>query len=216
MERICEPELMEGLEQARAYGAADFSATDQALVERLAELLGPSGQLEPLRIVDLGCGPGNISFRLVERFARAQVLGLDGAAAMLDLAAEGLDRHPDWRPRLSFRSALLPLGPGLAQELAGGAGAGFGAGAGAGASATTGGGTLRGGASVTALAAGSTAGSPQGRGSPAGSRTGAGSLVTGRSSRTSPGATGSSGVRSAKYWVSPRRGSSSTSVAPYL
>lgn len=126
MERICEPELMEGLEQARAYGAADFSATDQALVERLAELLGPTGQLEPLRIVDLGCGPGNISFRLVERFARAQVLGLDGAAAMLDLAAEGLDRHPDWRPRLSFRSALLPLGPGLAQELAGGAGAGFG------------------------------------------------------------------------------------------
>jgi trans-aconitate methyltransferase len=117
---------MEGLEQARAYGAADFSATDQALVERLAELLGPAGQLEPLRIVDLGCGPGNISFRLVERFARAQVLGLDGAAAMLDLAAEGLDRHPDWRPRLSFRSALLPLGPGLAQELAGGAGAGFG------------------------------------------------------------------------------------------
>lgn len=126
MERICEPELMEGLEQARAYGAADFSATDQALVERLAELLGPAGQLEPLRIVDLGCGPGNISFRLVERFARAQVLGLDGAAAMLDLAAEGLDRHPDWRPRLSFRSALLPLGPGLAQELTGGAGAGFG------------------------------------------------------------------------------------------
>ena len=132
MERICEPELMEGLDQAQAYGAADFSATDQALVERLAALLGPAGELQPLRIVDLGCGPGNISFRLVERFPRAQVLGLDGAAAMLDLAAEGLDRHPDWRPRLSFRSALLPLGPGLAQELAGGVGVGCGVGGGAG------------------------------------------------------------------------------------
>ena len=121
---------MEGLDQAQAYGAADFSATDQALVERLAALLGPAGELQPLRIVDLGCGPGNISFRLVERFPRAQVLGLDGAAAMLDLAAEGLDRHPGWRPRLSFRSALLPLGPGLAQELAGGCGVGGGGGAG--------------------------------------------------------------------------------------
>jgi len=130
MERICEPELMEGLDQAQAYGAADFSATDQALVERLAALLGPAGELQALRIVDLGCGPGNISFRLVERFPRAQVLGLDGAAAMLDLAAEGLDRHPDWRPRLSFRSALLPLGPGLAQELAGGGDGGVGGGAG--------------------------------------------------------------------------------------
>ena len=43
MERICEPELMEGLAQAQAYGAADFSATDQSLVERLAELLAEIG-----------------------------------------------------------------------------------------------------------------------------------------------------------------------------
>ena len=125
MERVCEPELMEGLAQAQAYGAADFSAPDQALVERLAELVGDAGGGQPLRMVDLGCGPGNISFRLVDRFPQAQVLGLDGSAAMLDLAAQGLERHPHWRPRLTFCSALLPLGPGLAAHLAGGVGAGF-------------------------------------------------------------------------------------------
>jgi trans-aconitate methyltransferase len=116
---------MEGLAQAQAYGAADFSATDQALVERLAELVGPAGGGQPLRIVDLGCGPGNISFRLVDRFPQAQVLGLDGSAAMVDLAAQGLERHPHWRTRWTFRLALLPLDPGLAEHLAGGVGAGF-------------------------------------------------------------------------------------------
>lgn len=126
MERVCEPELMEGLAQAQAYGAADFRATDQALVERLAELLGPACQDQPLRIVDLGCGPGNISFRLVDRFPQAQVLGLDGAAAMLDLAVQGLERYPHGRHRLTFRSAVLPLAPGLVESLAGGVGAGFG------------------------------------------------------------------------------------------
>ena len=59
---------MEGLAQAQAYGAADFSAPDQDLVERLAELVGAAGGGQPLRMVDLGCGPGNISFRLVDRF----------------------------------------------------------------------------------------------------------------------------------------------------
>jgi len=126
MQRTCEPELMEGLDQARAYGAADFSATDQAFVERLAELVGAAGAGQPLRIVDLGCGPGNISFRLVDRFPQAQVVGLDGSAAMLDLATQGLERHPHWTSRLTFRRVLLPLDPGLAEHLAGGGGAGFG------------------------------------------------------------------------------------------
>ena len=126
MERICEPELMDDVAQAQAYGAADFSAGDQALVERLVQLLGPAGLEQPLRIVDLGCGPGNISFRLVDRFPQAHVLGLDGAAAMLDLAEQTLERHPHWRQRLCFRPALLPLAPGLASDLGGGDGTGFG------------------------------------------------------------------------------------------
>ena len=38
MERTPEPELMDGAEQAAAYAAADFSASDGAVVARLQEL----------------------------------------------------------------------------------------------------------------------------------------------------------------------------------
>jgi trans-aconitate methyltransferase len=103
MERICEPELMDEPAQARAYAEADFSASDQALVERLVDLFG-SGSALGTRIVDLGCGPGNISFLLADRFPEAHVLGLDGAAAMLAIAE--VRRKP---AQLRFQQALLPL-----------------------------------------------------------------------------------------------------------
>ncbi len=105
MRRTPEPELMEGEEQALAYASADFSAGDQALIDRLAQLF-PSG-LGP-RVLDLGCGPGNISVRLAERFPNAAVLGIDGAAAMLDLAAQALQARPALQPRLSFELRCLP------------------------------------------------------------------------------------------------------------
>ncbi len=122
MERRCEPELMDDAQQVQAYAEADFSAGDQAVVERIAELF-PAGLGR--RVVDLGCGPGNISFRLADRFAPAAVLGLDGAAAMLAVAERRLGQ---WRQgpgagqpgRLAFRRALLPLAPGDVRELAGG------------------------------------------------------------------------------------------------
>jgi trans-aconitate methyltransferase len=105
MQRVPEPELMEGREQAAAYAAADFSAGDQALIDRLTELF-PGGLGE--RLIDLGCGPGNISFRLAERFPSATVLGLDGAAAMLELAEHRLQRRPELLGRLRFQRSCLP------------------------------------------------------------------------------------------------------------
>jgi trans-aconitate methyltransferase len=113
IERVCEPELMEGAEQALAYAEADFSATDQALVERIACCFG--AQLGE-RIVDLGCGPGNITFRLADRHPSSWVVGVDGSGAMLAIAFARLDqlrlRHLQQgerpRPSVSFQQALLP------------------------------------------------------------------------------------------------------------
>lgn len=105
MKRVPEPELMDGRVQAEAYAAADFSVSDQAVIERVAQLF-PEG-LGP-RLVDLGCGPGNIAFRLARRYPEAVVLGLDGAAAMLKLAEALLAADPALAPRLRFLQACLP------------------------------------------------------------------------------------------------------------
>ncbi|MDA0965051.1 MAG: class I SAM-dependent methyltransferase [Cyanobacteria bacterium] len=105
MQRTPEPELMDVPEQASAYAAADFSAGDQALIERIQALF-PSG-LGP-RVLDLGCGPGNISFRLARADAAAEVIGVDGAPAMLQLAQQCLEQEPDLAKRLSFVCLCLP------------------------------------------------------------------------------------------------------------
>ena len=105
MQRTPEPELMDGQDQALAYAAADFSAGDQALVDRLQTLF-PQGL--GASVVDLGCGPGNISFRLAEQLATSMVLGLDGAAAMLDLARVALAKRPHLATRLHFQQVVFP------------------------------------------------------------------------------------------------------------
>ena len=107
MDRICEPELMDERAQALAYAAADFSAGDQAVVERIAALVQPQ---TGAALLDLGCGPGNISFRLAERFPQARVLGVDGAAEMLQIARDRLAGAPGRWPALAFAQGLLGSG----------------------------------------------------------------------------------------------------------
>ena len=87
MQRLPEPELMTESGQVRAYADADFAAGDDhtlALIESL--LASDPSRPAPQRIVDLGCGPGNITLRLAQRFPTARVIGVDGSAAMLALA----------------------------------------------------------------------------------------------------------------------------------
>ena len=109
MQRIPEPELMTGLEQARAYAEADFNDSDLAFLARVRQLF-PEGLGE--RLVDLGCGPGNISFRLAFGYPAAAVFALDGSAPMLALAREQLQlqvqQWPQLAERLRFVQAVLP------------------------------------------------------------------------------------------------------------
>ena len=72
----------------------------------------------PARIVDLGCGPGNVTAILKQRFPNAAVTGLDGSAAMLEKArAAAPDCRfvqgdfftwvPDEKPDLIYSNAAL-------------------------------------------------------------------------------------------------------------
>ena len=54
------------------------------------ELLARVPLDSPRRVVDLGCGPGNSTELLVERFPAAEVIGIDNSAAMLESARERL------------------------------------------------------------------------------------------------------------------------------
>lgn len=55
---------------------------DQRLRPAL-DLLAQVPLQAPVRVVDLGCGPGNVSTILKQRFPHAEVLGVDGSEAML-------------------------------------------------------------------------------------------------------------------------------------
>lgn len=91
MKRVPEPELMEDEEQARAYSEADFSGPHSMFVRLCGEAWAES---EPRgRVLDLGCGPADITVRLAERFPRLTIDGVDGSAAMLKFGAERVRRH---------------------------------------------------------------------------------------------------------------------------
>lgn len=90
MKRVLEPELMQDLLQVQAYSDADFSESDNSLIHRIEEVLfQESKKLDSKSlIVDLGCGPGNITELLFSRWPTSEIMGIDGSEAMLALARQ--------------------------------------------------------------------------------------------------------------------------------
>lgn len=64
------------------------------------DLMARVDHLAPKKIVDLGCGPGNMTKLLAERWPEALVLGLDSSQSMIDSA--NAQNNP---PNLSFELA---------------------------------------------------------------------------------------------------------------
>ncbi len=104
MKRIPEPELMDDPEQARAYALADFSEPHQAFIDHFA---GRFPRHRPQRVLDLGCGPADVSIRFARTYPDCDITGVDGAEAMLAFAREAI-AAAGVTARVHLRHAHLP------------------------------------------------------------------------------------------------------------
>ena len=96
LKRTPEPELMDAPEQARAYAEADFNEANALFVDRF--LAAFTDLPDTGRLLDLGCGPADITVRLAEALPGWRVTGVDAGPNMLSLgrarvAAAGLDER---------------------------------------------------------------------------------------------------------------------------
>ena len=106
MKRVTEPELMDDPLQAAAYASADFAEAHSRIVDSFAEYF-TEHELRG-RILDLGCGPGDISFRFASCYPECSVVGVDGSKAMITLANQRKASAGNVGDRITFIEGLIP------------------------------------------------------------------------------------------------------------
>ena len=104
--RIPEPELMLAPAQVEAYAKADFSEPHQRYVELCRSIFGP--ELKDGWVLDLGCGPGDVTFRFARAFPQTRIIGVDGSPGMLQWARAALEQDAALAPRIQFLEGYLP------------------------------------------------------------------------------------------------------------
>ena len=104
MQRIVEPELMNQAEQALAYAAADFESAHQGFIDLFINKFPEPVSSE---VLDLGCGPCDISRRFALAFPATTIHAVDGAPRMLK-EAERLNRATGLSQRIKLIEAVLP------------------------------------------------------------------------------------------------------------
>jgi trans-aconitate methyltransferase len=95
---------MDDLAQARAYAAADFAEPHQAFVQRFQERF-PTHR--PRRVLDLGCGPCDVTARFARAYPDCALTALDGSAAML-AQAQALVARAELAARVTLVTRRLP------------------------------------------------------------------------------------------------------------
>ena len=108
------------------WNPALYSRFEDERTRPARELLARVPLAQAARVVDLGCGPGNSTELLVQRFPGAEVVGLDNSKPMLESARQRLPGvrfeladiagwQPDQAPDLVYANAALQWVPDHAQ-----------------------------------------------------------------------------------------------------
>ncbi len=106
MQRITEPELMEESGQAMAYARADFEASHSRFIALFRESFpGWNGRG---RVLDLGCGPGDIAVRFARAYPSCLIDGIDGSVAMIDAGKHVFGEDPHFMQQVALHHVLLP------------------------------------------------------------------------------------------------------------
>jgi ubiquinone/menaquinone biosynthesis C-methylase UbiE len=110
LSRVPEPEIMDTDDEVDAYASAAaqsyLESIDRTFVDHIAKLIAGTGLEERARVLDFGCGPGQIPIMIAKRWPGMSVLGVDAGPNMIeqarkDTAAAGV--------RVDY--AVLRLGP---------------------------------------------------------------------------------------------------------
>ncbi len=113
MERVPEIELMTDKVQARAYALADFSEPHEQFVRLFRETF-PHWPGDG-HVLDLGCGPADVSLRFAKAFPKCCIDGVDGAEAMLEWGITAI-KQQNLQHRIRLWQVYLPdAEPPLAQ-----------------------------------------------------------------------------------------------------
>jgi len=105
MNRVPEPEIMNGREQAWAYAMADFKAPNQMFVNFFGRNF--SGLQVTGSVLDLGCGPADIPIRFALQYPQCRVCGVDGAEAMLEYGRQSINDR-GLGDRITLIEGILP------------------------------------------------------------------------------------------------------------
>lgn len=87
--RTPEVDLMDDMEQARAYAFADFEQPHNRFIELINEQF-PGEEFDCL-VLDLGCGAADICKRFATAFPKMRMHAIDGSEAMLHFARINID-----------------------------------------------------------------------------------------------------------------------------
>jgi len=87
MKRILEPEVMDTIEDAKAYDAMDFLEVNTAFVDRLIDLGVADGHF-----LDLGTGTARIPIILAKRVPNIQITAIDLSSNMLNIGQEHVNK----------------------------------------------------------------------------------------------------------------------------